>query len=295
MIKGIFYAMGACALWGLVFVIPVVLTQYSPFEIAIGRCVAFGFFSIGMLLIQRQAILAITSFPVIRQALWLSLVVNILHYICLVFGLQFGNEAITTVILGVNPIVIACYSNFLRKEIDFLSLAIPCTLTLFGILVLYSPLLSQMSLIDHLFGLMCALLALGTWSWFIVQNANFLKENPAIQAHHWVTIMGITTLFWALPLTPTLSALPPPDFLFGCAVLGVGSSWVAHYLWNRATQQVSLVLAGQLSVLETLFGLLYIYILKMQLPTPIEILGIAIILTSVLLAIRNRPPILNPG
>lgn len=289
MLKGLLYATGACALWGLVFAIPNLLKDFSPFEIAFGRCLIFGLFSLSMLILQRKEIFPSLSPQVWIQTLQLSFVANIAHYSALVFGLHYANETVTTAILAINPIALACYGNWKQKEYSFRELALPCALSLVGIAALHFPFLDHVQTSQSL-GIFSALIALATWVWFLATNQIYLKKHP-IPVHHWVTINGVATLLWvglASPLFITNFTSLTPQFIFGCAILGIGSSWAAHYFWNRATQYLPMALAGQLSILESFFGLLYIYSFRMQLPNSLEIFGVLIIFISIILALRNN-------
>lgn len=294
--KGIFYALAACALWGLVFVIPSLLKGHTAFEIAFGRCAVFGVLSVSMLFLQRKAIFQFLTPAILKKAFGFSFIANILHYTALVFGLHYGSETLIIVFLGINPLAIAWYGNYLNKEIPYRFLIVPSVLAAVGLLLLHSPLLRELSPKAPLFSIFCSVFALGTWCWFIVKNAEFLKSNPAIEAHQWVTVTGAATLIWAL-LGSALFL--PYDFfqnlvissdlyalLAGSMVLGIGSSWTAHYLWNRATDYLPMTLLGQLTLFETLFGLTYNYLLHVQLPSALEIVGIAIILASIILSVK---------
>lgn len=304
MLKGLIYAFAACALWGLVFAIPGMLKGFSPFEIAFGRCLLFGLFSSGLFFFHRKSIFEILTPEICWKSFQLAFIVNIVHYVALIFGLYHASETLTTMILGLNPIAIAFYGNWQRKEVNFQQLLMPCALMIIGLMILNLPLLSQVSSFeDHFFGIICAIIALGTWSWFIVENASFLKKHPFIPVHHWVTISGVSTLvciivssiivfaisiFNSNSLPRFSTSLNFYSFIYGCGVLGIGSSWMAHFFWNRATQHLPIVLAGQLSILETLFGLFYIFMLETRIPTFLESLGILIVSAGIMITLGNN-------
>lgn len=75
-------------------------------------------------------------------------------------------------------------------------------------------------------------------------------------------------------------------FLVGCAILGVLCSWLGSMLWNMGSQKLPISLAGQLTIFETIFGLLFVYLLELSLPTPLEFIGITVILAGVLLSMH---------
>jgi drug/metabolite transporter (DMT)-like permease len=81
--------------------------------------------------------------------------------------------------------------------------------------------------------------------------------------------------------------------LLGALVLGVLVSWVGTLLWNRASGSVPISISGQLAVVQTIAGLAYGFAWFRRMPPPLELLGIALLIGGVLLAIqrtRKRPP-----
>jgi drug/metabolite transporter (DMT)-like permease len=142
-------------------------------------------------------------------------------------------------------------------------------------------------------------LALMTWTWFIVQNNRFFKLYKYINVQEWVSLLGFATSVWTLAITafyclwkndPLLKTFWNTDTSllawFGASViLGVGSSWLANYLWISASQRLSLTLGGLLTVLETLFGLLFIFVWQRALPSLLNLMGAVCILAGVGFAI----------
>ena len=57
------------------------------------------------------------------------------------------------------------------------------------------------------------------------------------------------------------------SFLIGCATLGLLCSWVGASLWNKASVFLPVSLAGQLMIFETIFGVLFVYMLNQQMPS----------------------------
>ena len=70
-------------------------------------------------------------------------------------------------------------------------------------------------------------------------------------------------------------------FLFAITVLGLFSTWFAFALWNKASTQLPSSITGQLVILETIFALLFIYIIQERWPTVFETAGILCILGGV--------------
>jgi drug/metabolite transporter (DMT)-like permease len=220
-------------------------------------------------------------------------------------GLTLGNVLLTTMILGLNPVVISWYEYYKQRDqyLQLRGLVPPSLLIIFGLLMTHIAIFDEpISISAHILGCVFGGLALATWAWFIVSNATFLKRHPKIPIHDWVTVLGIATLFWgvvALLSSQLFNFILGKDsfsfglggsmtsYLLGSLALGVGSSWGAQYLWNHATQRLPLVLTGLLGIFETLFGLLFFYLLEGTLPTPVISFGIATIFLGIVMAICN--------
>jgi drug/metabolite transporter (DMT)-like permease len=202
----------------------------------------------------------------------------------------------------VSPIIIAFYGNWKRKECRFRSLILPATLILLGSIVINAPQFSNStSPSSYLLGLFSAFLGLLAWGWYVVENSHFLRDNPSVASGDWSTLVGVATLVWvaiggvilalffqdALELDKYLTFSDATrNYLIGCAILGVICTWVAAFLWNRASLNVPLALLGQLAIFETIFGLVYVYTLDQRLPTHTEYLGITLFLGAVAYGIR---------
>jgi drug/metabolite transporter (DMT)-like permease len=141
--------------------------------------------------------------------------------------------------------------------------------------------------------------------WYVVANSRFLKQHPAITYSDWATIMGTVTLAWVLVFAAVALILAPAEhqekywvlderllsFLIGGSILGFICSWLGTYLWNLGSQRLPISLAGPLTIFETIFGLLFVYLAEQNLPTLAEIIGIITILSGVgmSLSIFHKP------
>lgn len=76
--------------------------------------------------------------------------------------------------------------------------------------------------------------------------------------------------------------------LFAMAVAtGIGSAWISAWLWNIASRLLPMALAGQLIVSETLFALLYAFLLDGRWPQAHEAAAIALVIAGVMLGVRR--------
>ena len=90
---------------------------------------------------------------------------------------------------------------------------------------------------------------------------------------------------------PHLLPLGPRPLEYFALMLAVGlfSSWLGTLCWNEASQRLPTSLVGQLIVFETLAALAYAFVLRGQMPGPVTLTGISLLVAGVLWALRVRP------
>lgn len=301
--KGIIFALAACFIWGLIFVVPQFMEGFSAVEVALGRYLFYGIIStciLGRTLFQRSF-----NYPmsIWMQALVFSLISAIGYYTCVVLAMRYASPAICALILGISPVTIAYYGNWKEKECSFKELLLPSCMIVGGLVMINLPHIEmQNALSEYILGLIFSFLALASWTWYVVMNAHFLRANPKLPSSDWSTILGVATLFWVVVCSVcygvfmgdnldsekyfTLSQ-PLVQFLIGCAVLGVLCSWLGSYLWNKASLFLPVSLAGQLTLFETIFGLLFVYLLEQRFPPMMEFLGMVVLFSAVVYSIRT--------
>jgi len=298
LITGIVYAIAADLVWGLAFVIPMLLGAYSAIEIAFGRYLTYGIISLLIFLCTRKARLNRTIW---QRALLFAFCGNVGYYVFLVFSIQLTGATITTLVIGLLPITVSLYGNLLNREYAFMKILPSLFVILIGIFTInYSSITSN----EHgwnPYGVVSSLAALASWTWYGVANARFLKENPQISSTDWSSITGVATLC-LLPFFMLVSVLFVPEsisvtkllyshsswgFWIGSTVLGVVVSWIGTVFWNRASHLLPVSLAGQLTVGETICGLGYVFFADLRLPLVWEWIGIIMIVSGVLFGIRT--------
>lgn len=301
MFKGVIYALSACLIWGLIFIVPGTMAEFSPLEISLGRYCIYGAFS--WLVILKWWRKTKYSLSTWTKAMGYSLIITCGYYTCLVLALRYATPAITALIIGASPIMIAFYGNWRQKEVSFKSLIIPSSLILIGLCFINIPQLqNEGSPVKLLWGVCCAFLSMAAWSWFVVANARFLKNNPNVDSGHWNDMIGATSLFNVFLLGTMASFLFDNPFQFdllqtwdgvlvryilGCSILGVMCSWVASALWNKASFLLPITLTGQLSIFETVFGILFFYLIEWKFPLTLECVGIALFLVATVIGINR--------
>lgn len=289
----------ACLIWGLIFVIPNMITGFDPFEIALGRHFVNGALSCILIALQGGISRKILTSTIWNKALIFSLISNIGYYTCLVISVKSASPAIAALIIGISPIVISFYGNWLEKECDYKLLVIPALLILAGLLCINLPLLAgEEQDIDkpyYFLGVLGAFGSMFAWSWYVVANARFLKNTPEITPQQWSSVIGMATFVWVVLLgffyegwlgTESWSKFVTPSdpllyYVVGCLILGILCSWVGTFLWNKASELIPVSYAGQLTIFETVFGLSMFYLIEQQFPPLLELTGVLLMLFAI--------------
>lgn len=304
----IFIAIMANCIWGIAFLIPHVLSEYNSVLISIGRYLIYGIITLIIFPFTVKNYKAFFKKQYIKTALLFAFTGNIGYYCFLVLAIENIGVVITALIIGAMPITMAIYGNILNREYSFKKMIVPIILILFGLSMLNlmkygNIMVDNTDKIHSIFpGILYAIIALGMWTWYGVANANFLKKNSEISASSWSTFIGIATLFIALIALPFLYFITPAaidqirnninityllPLILGCLILGVVVSWLATILWNKASRDLPVTLAGQLIVFETIASIFYSYIVDKKVPMTLEVISMLIIIAGILLAIRT--------
>jgi drug/metabolite transporter (DMT)-like permease len=305
MLKGTILGIAACLIWGLIFVVPGFIDGFTPFEIALGRHFVNG--SISCLLLVAFGGFTLPKYPVSiwKKAFLFSLIVNVGYYTCLVMSVTHSSPALAALIIGISPIVISFYGNWTQKECSFKDLILPSVLIAGGLVLINLPLFFGEDLTEekpyYLLGLFGACASMLAWSWYVVSNAKFLKTNPEIRSQDWSTLLGVTTLIWVVVLGVIYESwlgsqhwekfiTPSPllwNYIAGCLLLGILCSWVGTFLWNKASGLLPVSFAGQLTIFETVFGLLFFYLLEQEFPPLSEVIGVLLMFSAIMYGIKT--------
>ncbi|MBS0655056.1 MAG: DMT family transporter [Verrucomicrobia bacterium] len=290
----------ACLLWGAIFAVPIYLKDFCCTDIVLGRFLVYGILSLAVLLfyfcIKRQW----HFLKYWKEASYIALVMNFAHFGALTLGIQFTCGSLMTLLVGISPITIIFLSQRMKKEKGTLSTFLwPSLLIVAGLaLANIEALLAETTDIftwEYCKGIIFGLIALATWTWYVVYNGQFMQMHPEVTSYQWTALIGAMTFLFS---TIAIAFFYLPSgidyfhqyhwagergqlFLAASVLLGVFCSWVAFVFWNAASVHVSAALAGQLTILETIFGLTFVYVLEQSSPTLLELLGIGLILIGV--------------
>jgi len=312
---GVLAALGAGLLWGLIFLVPLMLGEYPAVVLSFGRYVAFGLLALGLAWFDRRALAQLSRADWIEAAK-LALVGNLLYYCTLAAAIQLSGAPVPTLIIGTLPVVIAITANLAEKRkltsvdvVQWRRLLLPLAIMMMGLTVVqYGPTgaiagLAASDGADYLIGLLLAVCAVACWTWYPIRNSRWLRARGPGLSRPWATAQGLATLPIAL-LTAVGFALwelgfgdpatrfewpfgpRPLAYLSLMLTTGLVASWLGTLLWNKASHLLPAALVGQLIVFETLAALLYAFIWYGRWPSAHEATGIVLLISGVLLGVR---------
>lgn len=303
--SGLLFGVLACALWGLVYTIPLLLKQYDPLLIALARYVVFGVLSCGLILFNGRYLAQMT-----RRDWWdailLGVIGNLVFYWTLASAVQLAGAPIAGAFTAIIPIAVAVVANFRATRegqgVSWKALALPLMIVAAGMACLnwteFSHYLATTSgpATNFWIGVVFAFVSLILWTWYPIQNAEWLIHHRKMSAMFWSAAQGVATLpaaligmsyyFWQAPSITTLFAPEPTFFWTGALILGIACSWLGICFWNLMSQRLPPALGGQLIIFETVFAVIYAHILRATLPTPLMTVGMILLLLGVLLSVR---------
>ncbi|WP_233833227.1 DMT family transporter [Paraburkholderia sp. ZP32-5] len=303
--RGVAYGVMAGALWGMVFLIPRVMSDFSPLLLSAGRYVMYGVVSlVAALPIARSLLRRLTRDDLIALVK-LALVGNIIYYLLLTAAVHLIGIAPASLIVGVLPVTVTLAGRRDHGAVPLARLAWPLAVVMAGIVCINIDVFTvtgatPVSIATRLIGLACALGALGCWTWFAVENARYLQRQTHFSGNEWSVLWGVVTgalggvLWLVIAVLPAggpqgeLASARWHTFWMFNLLLAVGASWLGNGLWNAASKRLPLTLSGQMIVFETLFALLYGFIYDQRLPRPLEIAAILLLVAGVCWSVRQH-------
>lgn len=290
--------LGICAglisgvLWGIPFVAPLILQDFSPLDITLGRFVFFGL--IGLLFTPRLIYVWKSLDRKSKiELLFLSSIGFWIYTILLTYGVQQSNGVLASLIIGIIPLTITIFS---RPRFTPL-LIIGITVLLFGFGCLFSPEnISIKTLREYSSGIIILLIALFTWTVFAIKFARFAAMRQHLKSFDLSSIIGVINLFFIIPVyfisgnhIQTLIQSPIlGKYILVCIALGVGASWLANIFWTYCSKVCSSTICGALMVSETVFGCFYSLIYYQRMPSSYELTAIIALFTGMICVIQSQ-------
>ncbi|WP_444663701.1 DMT family transporter [Cellulomonas sp. CW35] len=305
---GVACGVGANLVWGLAFLVPVVLPDAPTTALALGRYLAFGALSAVLLAATWRRALVGVGPQAWRTAMVFAVTGHLGYYALLVQGIRWAGAPIATVIIGLLPVSVAVTGNWLRREYPFSRLVAPLALIVCGLALVYAVELDWQSAVagrsrgEWALGIAASLGALVLWTSYAVRNAQFVRANPQIASTTWSTLMGVGTFVLSLVALPVVAVtgglrLDGPGevgpVVAASLVLGVVVSWLGTVLWSRSSALTPISVAGQLAVVQVCAGLTYVFVWEGRVPPALELAGFALVVVGVLTVIdrARRAPV----
>ena len=287
--KGILFGVLAGVFWGFPFLVPQMLSTYSALEVAFGRFLFFGLVSMGWLPSVVRMLKAM-NWSQRRQVFVLSACGFWFYSWILFWGVQQSDGVISSLIIGMLPLTISLASGARWSARLWMGL-------LFIVIGLASLFLDQWQMLHlpSVSALISLLSCLALWTYYAVKNTQFLQTHRHISPRDLTNVMGVISaiavalVFASQDGLTVLSARRDlSQYFFWSAVLGVGASWFANWLWNLSSSRVSASISGPLIVSETVFGLVYSYFFETRWPRPLEWTAQILLILGVILSVRSQ-------
>ncbi|MBT0960909.1 DMT family transporter [Denitromonas iodatirespirans] len=319
MLGGLSAALGAGLIWGMVFIVPLILPDYPGVSLAAGRYLAFGVLAVFLARADRAALKRLTRADWIEAAK-LAVVGNLVYYGTLASAIQLAGAPVPTMIIGTLPVAIAIGAKLTSHDeadhgLPWSRLALPLGVIAAGLVLVHAQADTAGEVEQNArywLGLGLAVVGLACWTWYPLTNSRWLRRQGPGLARPWATAQGLMTLPAALIAFAAIAAwqqategavdlLGPRPGLFVLLMLltGLLASWLGALLWNHASHQLPAALTGQLIVFETLAALTYAFVWYQRWPTPAEGGGIVLLIAGVVLAVRAfrrpRPAVPSPA
>ncbi len=297
----------ACLLWGAIFAVPLFLDDFSYIDIVLGRFLVFGLLSLAVLFIYIYKKKQIHFLKYWKEAAISAVIMNFIHFAALTLGIRFTCASLITLVIGISPIAIIAVDAWMKQDTRLFSIFIWPSISIFiglGVMNLEAiqTEIVNVSAWGYVQGIFWGLIALATWTWYVVYNSHFMQSHPEVNSYQWTALIGVMTLvFTVVGIWGRYLVMGSEHFVqfhwdletgklfIGASLfLGILCSWVAFVLWNAASSSISPALAGQMSILETIFGLLFVYTIERTIPSGMEFFGIALILTGISSALYHH-------
>ncbi|KQY28844.1 multidrug DMT transporter permease [Caulobacter sp. Root487D2Y] len=303
---GLLCGLVAGAFWGGVFLAPKLLHAFTPLQMTAGRYLCYGLASAVLLAPGARKVLGRLTLADWRDLAGLSLLGNIVYYVCLAVSVQIAGVAPASLIIGLLPVTITLVGAQKSKKgpgegVALRRLAAPLLMVGAGVVCINIAAFQTASGVGVgrlVLGLLAAVGALVMWTAYAVWNARRLAATPRFNSHEWSLLTGVVTgLLSLLLIVPAFffggaPHVPNAWVLFWSVSLAValGASVIGNGLWNAASRLLPLSLSGQLIVFETLFALIYGFLHEARWPLPLEATAIVLMLAGVLWSVHLHRP-----
>ena len=302
---GISFGFLACALWGSVYLLPLILSSYDPVYITLMRAIIMGAASVIGILSQRHLLSRLTKADW-RFAFVLTMIGNVIQCWMMMLSVQFSSPVVAGVCFGLVPVLVAVIANERDRRQGKVSLPlkklfIPLLGLFTGLLCAnWGELTAALNTGNHperfALGVFFGLVSTAMWTWYPIRNADWLLEHRNVSPIFWtsvqcVILLPVGCLLWIITWLlkadmPSIIGTEPLKFFWVMLFAGVVCSWGATALWNAMSQRVPTSLVGQMLVFETIFSVLFGLLWNMRLPDVNLVIGLVLMVASISYSLR---------
>jgi drug/metabolite transporter (DMT)-like permease len=287
----------AGAAWGFTFVAPALAPLAAPWLLATGRFVVFGLAALPQLTAVRAV-----GVPWGR-AIAHALTGSVIYYALLVAAIRLAGPTIAVAVIGLIPVVTAVLS--VRRDGGAVRPLVPALVLLgCGQVLVHSggPADSPDSPLLVAGGVLLALAALASWTWYGLDSMALLRGRPEL-GPVWASAQGLAAAGLSAPvllggLVVVGASADPLRVIAVTFALGLLSSWLAVRLWNAASPALPGHVNAQLLSLETAWGFVLAAVVAGVVPGPTVLLGELLIVLGCAAAVarttRRRAPAPRP-
>ena len=302
MLLGVLLGIAAGALWGLIYIAPLLVPQYNPVLVALGRFIAFGLVSLPFIWFLREDLKRFSKADII-ESFRLPFFGNVIFYSLITVCIRMAGAPLAGMFMAVIPVLVAIVANVkYQKEgrgLSWGAITPPLILIFFGLVVAnwteFQYITSSGSSgLDFWIGVGFGIAAVISWTWFSIMNGEWLLAHSHHSSKAWTALQGVTVLpvvtvafavlawgFGWMDTSVSLFGETPVRFLLVSLMIGVLCSWVAMLCWNEMSQRLPSGLGGQLIVFESISAVVYALIWRGEYPTVSMVVGFAILLIGI--------------
>lgn len=301
---GFFSGVAGCALWGFIYLVPLLLPEYNPVSLAMGRFTFFGVGSLFLWFKYREDLMRL-RFDDWLEAFKLGFIGNAIYYVFLSHGIQFSGAPLAGMLMALIPVLVALITNRVFDENDLVipwrKLWIPLAMIIVGLLTAniteFELVTTEGSSKQFWVGAVSSTIAVLIWTWFPIKNARWQQNHPKISPFAWTTAQGIIMLPMTIILLMVINAEnvfaginffgpAPKEYILLMFAAGIVCGWGGMALWNNMSARLPIALSGQMIVFETIFSVIYAHVYRGEWPSVTMVVGCALLLTGVLLSLK---------
>ncbi len=219
-----------------------------------------------------------------QRLLFVSGVVLALHWWTFLLAIQVSTVAIGTLTFASFPLFLTFLEPVVLKRRLSLSAVLFAALILIGVVVT----IPELSLENHMVrGIVIGMASAFLYAVLTLLNQGLADRHGAVKTAFYEQAVAAIVL---LPFVLRVGVLPTAADLGLLFFLGLVTTALAHTLFITSLKDLPAHLAGIISSMETVYGILFAFLLLREVPSARELIGAGIIVAAVVAAqgVRER-------